>query len=265
MQGSILVVERDGDIRDLMVNGFRNAGYRVSCAKDFPEAEHCMREHRPDLALLDWSEGGPGLMYARQLRGDQRTADVSIIMLSARNSEHDTVAALESGADDYLAKPFSMRELLARAKAVLRRRAPQLADDVVELGGLRLNPAAQRATAGTRELELRKTEFNLLHYFMTHPQRIHSRRKLLDEVWGDDVFVEERTVDVHVRRLRRSLAPSHDGMIQTVRGVGYRFGVDSETARAPGLYSVFSDLSPLSSLPAQRAPEVTSERRVGIA
>lgn len=245
MQGSILVVERDRNTRALLRGVFRDAGYRVRCARDFLEADKRVREHRPNLALLDWADGAPGLMYARQLRSDQRTAEVSIIMLSARCSEHDTVAALECGADDCIGKPFSMRELLARAKAVLRRRAPLVADDRVECGEIRLDPAAQRADIGGRTLALRKIEFNLLHYFMTHPHRVHSRRKLLDKVWGDDVFVEERTVDVHVRRLRHSLGPRHDALIETVRGVGYRFG--SDAGAAIGLYPLVTDLAAPSS------------------
>jgi len=246
MQGSILVVERDQVTRRLVAGNFRNAGYRVSSTGDYAEADALVQEMRPDLAVLDWAQDAPGLTFARQLRRDQRTAEVSIIMLSSATTACDPVAALECGADDFVAKPFSMRELLARAKAVLRRRAPQLADVVVEAGGLSLDPASQRVTSEGRDIELRNTEYNLLHYFMTHPQRIHSRRKLLDEIWGDDVYVEERTVDVHVRRLRRALAPSYDNLVETVRGVGYRF-------RSIPSQSVASHASTVTELAAVRA------------
>src|SRR6266540_2162686 len=183
MGGSILVVEDEAAIRDLLAANLQRAGYRVMTAGDVPQAEALVRESRPDLVLLDWVLPGiPGLTFARRLRGDQRTKDISIVLLSARAEEQDKVTALESGADDYVTKPFSARELLARIKAVMRRRAPQLADDVVEIAGLRL-----------------------LHFFMTHPGRVFSRARLLDEVWGEHVFVEERTVDVHIRRLRQAL------------------------------------------------------------
>jgi two-component system phosphate regulon response regulator PhoB len=163
-------------------------------------------------------------------------------MLSARGDEQDKIAALESGADDYVTKPFSTRELLARIKAVMRRRTPQLADEVVEFGGLRLDPAARRASAGSRDLQLWATEFRILHFFMTHPGRIFGRARLLDEIWGDHVFVEERTVDVHIRRLRQALAPSgHETLIETVRGVGYR--LRTEPAPERPAHSSVTDLA----------------------
>ena len=251
MDGSILVVEHDAALRDLLAGNLGHAGYRVSCAKDVSQAEVLVREIRPDLALLDWMPGTPGLMFARQLRSDRRTAGVSIIVVSARSEEQDRVAALESAADDYVTKPFSMRELLARVKAVLRRRAPQLADEVVEIPRLRFDPAARSVRAAGREIELRKTEFRLLHFFMTHPHRTFSRRKLLDEVWGDHVFVEERTVDVHIRRLRHALAPTgHGALIETVRGIGYRFRTEPAPAPAPALYSTVTDWARLRGLSA---------------
>lgn len=251
MDGSILVVENDAALRDLLAGNLGHAGYRVSCAKDVSHAEAVVREVRPDLALLDWLPGTPGLTFARQLRSDQRTAGVSIIVVSARSEEQDRVAALESGADDYVTKPFFMRELLARVKAVLRRRAPQLADEVVEIPRLRFDPAAHSVRAGGREIELRKTEFRLLHFFMTHPHRTFSRRKLLDEVWGDHVFVEERTVDVHIRRLRHALAPTgHGALIETVRGIGYRFRTEPAPAPAPALHSTVIDWARLRGLSA---------------
>jgi len=179
----------------------------------------------PDLVLLDWMlPGPPGLSFARRLRTDQRTKDIPIIMLTARAQEQDTIAGLEGGADDYVTKPFSPKELLARIKAVMRRRAPQLTDDVVEIAGLRLDPATHRVSAAGTSIEVGPTEFRMLHFFMTHTERVYSRAQLLDEVWGDHVFVEERTVDVHIRRLRQALESSgHDALVETVRGTGYRF------------------------------------------
>jgi two-component system phosphate regulon response regulator PhoB len=168
--------------------------------------------------------GPPGLNFARQLRTDQRTKDIPIIMLTARAQEQDMIAGLEGGADDYVTKPFSPRELLARIKAVMRRRAPQLTDDIVEIAGLKLDPVAHRVSAAGANIVLGPTEFRMLHFFMTHTERVYSRAQLLDEVWGDHVFVEERTVDVHIRRLRQALeSTGHDGLVETVRGTGYRF------------------------------------------
>lgn len=244
MEGSVLVVDKDKQVRDLLAGNLRHAGYRVSCASNVPEAESLVRVSRPDVALLDWTPGNNGLTFARQLRSDPRTADISIIMVSERDEERDCVAALEVGADDYVTKPLSTRELMARVKAVLRRRTPQLTDDIIEIGGLRFDPAALRVTANGEEIELRQTEFRMLHFFMTHPHRTFSRRTLLDEVWGDHIFVEERTVDVHIRRLRRALAPSgHNGLIETVRGVGYRFKTDTRPAPTPTLHSAIADMA----------------------
>ncbi len=229
MDGSILVVENETYSRQLLAANLQNSGYKVRCAENLPEAEALVRERRPDLILLDWVLPGiPGLPFTRRIRSDQRTKDISIVLISERAEEQDKVAALEGGADDYVTKPYSGRELLARIKAVMRRRTPQLADDVVEIAGLQLDPAARRITAGDCEIDLWTTEFRLLHFFMTHVGRIFSRAKLLDEIWGHDAFVEERTVDVHIRRLRQGLAPSgHDKAIETVRGLGYRYRVDA--------------------------------------
>jgi two-component system phosphate regulon response regulator PhoB len=225
MGGSILVVEDEPAIQELIAVNLEHAGHQVLRAANVPEAEALVREVLPDLVLLDWMlPGPPGLNFARQLRSDQRTKDIPIIMLTARAQEQDTVAGLESGADDYVTKPFSPRELLARIKAVMRRRAPQLTDDIVELAGLRLDPIAHRVSAAGKDVAFGPTEFRMLHFFMTHPERVYSRTQLLDEVWGDHVFVEERTVDVHIRRLRQALEPTgHDRLVETVRGTGYRF------------------------------------------
>ena len=235
MGGSILVVEDEAAIRDLLAANLQRAGYRVMTAGDVPQAEALVRDSRPDLVLLDWVlPGVPGLTFARRLRNDQRTKDISIVLLTARAEEQDKVTALESGADDYVTKPFSARELLARIKAVMRRRAPQLADDVVEVAGLKIDPAAHAVSADGKPIDLWTTELRLLHYFMTHPGRVFSRARLLDEVWGEHVFVEERTVDVHIRRLRQALEPTgHKDLLETVRGVGYCFRRDLPVETPP--------------------------------
>jgi two-component system phosphate regulon response regulator PhoB len=238
MTGSMMIVHRETVGRDLVAGNFRAAGFEVGCAADIPAAESMACTFRPDLVLLEWAAGAPALAFARQLRSDRRTASAGIIVVSDRSEEQDRVAALECGADDYVTRPFSVRELLARARAVLRRRSPQLADAVVEVSGLRFDPGAMQVSAAGRAIELRKIEFQLLHFLITHPHRICSRRKLLDEVWGDHVYVEERTVDVHIRRLRRALAPSgHGGLIETVRGIGYRFRADPGPQPAPALHA----------------------------
>ncbi len=230
--GAILVVEDEPAIQELIAVNLEHAGHQVLRAANVPEAEALVREALPDLVLLDWMlPGPPGLNFARQLRADQRTKDIPIIMLTARAEERDTIEGLESGADDYVTKPFSPRELLARIKAVMRRRAPQLTDDIVEIAGLKLeiaglklDPVAHRVSAAGTNVDLGPTEFRMLHFLMTHPERVYSRAQLLDEVWGDHVFVEERTVDVHIRRLRQALEASRlDCLVETVRGTGYRF------------------------------------------
>ena len=225
MAGSILVVESEAAVRDMVATNLQSAGYRVSCAGDVPQAESLVRDIRPDLVLLDWGLPGiPGLTFARRLRSDARTRDISIVMISNRADEEDKIAGLEGGADDYVTKPFSCRELLARVKAVIRRRTPQLDDEVIDVAGIRLDPAAHTVSINGRDIDLWSTEFRLLQFLITHPGRVYTRARLLDDVWGDHVFVEERTVDVHIRRLRLALAPSgHDSRIETVRGIGYRF------------------------------------------
>jgi two-component system phosphate regulon response regulator PhoB len=222
---NILVVEDEPAIQELIAVNLEHAGYHVIRARDAEEAMRVVRHALPDLILIDWMlPGMSGVSLARQLRQSERTRQISMIMLTAREAESDKVLGLEAGADDYVTKPFSPKELVARLKAVLRRRAPQMTDEPVELGGLRLEPATRRVFGDRRPLELGPTEFRLLHYLMTHPERVHSRAQLLDQVWGDHVFIEERTVDVHIRRLRKTLEPSgHDRLIQTVRGSGYRF------------------------------------------
>lgn len=224
MPANILVVEDEPAIQELLALNLEHAGHHVLRAKDAEQANELVRHALPDLILLDWMlPGQSGVQFARSLRQGERTKQVPIIMLTARGQEHDKVAGLDSGADDYVTKPFSPRELLARINAVLRRRAPQLTDEPIEISGLRLDPVTHRVSAEGRNLELGPTEFRLMHFLMTHPERVHSRTQLLDQVWGDHVFVEERTVDVHIRRLRKALEPTtHDRLIETVRGSGYR-------------------------------------------
>ena len=220
---SVLVVEDEPAILELVAVNLEHAGFAPLRAASAEEAAQLLRQSLPDVALVDWMlPGQSGLALARRLRSDARTRELPIIFLTARSGENDKVAALEAGADDYLTKPFSPRELVARIRAVLRRRAPQLGEAPVEISGLRLDPGAHEVRGGNRPLELSPTEFRLLHFLMTHPNRAYSRSKLLDEVWGNDAVVEERTVDVHVRRLRQALAPSgHDALVETVRGSGY--------------------------------------------
>jgi two-component system phosphate regulon response regulator PhoB len=225
---TVLVVEDESAIAELIAINLRHAGHDVVLASSAEQAQHAIGGALPDLVLLDWMlPGESGLQLARRWRADARTRALPIIMLTARAQEADKVAGLDAGADDYLAKPFSPKELLARMRAVLRRKAPDALDEAVRLGPLQLDPAAHRllhaGEAGARELRLGPTEFRLLHFFMTHPQRVHTRAQLLDRVWGDHVFIEERTVDVHIKRLREGLALAGCArMIETVRGVGYR-------------------------------------------
>jgi two-component system phosphate regulon response regulator PhoB len=223
MPSSVLIVEDEQAILELIAVNLEHAGQIPWRARSVEEAQALINEALPDVVLLDWMlPGESGVAFARRLRADRRTKSIPIIMLTARAEERDKVSGLESGADDYITKPFSPKELVARIKAVLRRRAPELTDDATEISDLRLDPVAHRVTGGGRKIELGPTEFRLLHFFMTHPDRIYSRAQLLDEVWGDHVFVEERTVDVHIRRLRQALSDSgHDRLIETVRGSGY--------------------------------------------
>ena len=225
MSSTILVVEDEPAIQELIAVNLSFAGHKVLRAFDSDQAETLISAELPDLILLDWMlPGQSGLALARRLRHQERTRHVPIIMLTAKGAEQDKIDGLEAGADDYITKPFSPKELMARIKAVLRRRAPQLTDDLTEVAGLKLDPSAHRLSGNGQVLPIGPTEFRLLHFFMTHPERVFSRSQLLDQVWGDHVFVEERTVDVHIRRLRKALEPTeHDKHIETVRGTGYRF------------------------------------------
>ncbi len=229
MPANILLVEDEPAIQELIAFNLTQSGHHVLRASSAENAMTLVKNALPDLILLDWMlPGASGVEFAKKLRADDRTKGVPIIMLTARSEEQDKIIGLETGADDYITKPFSPRELQARIKAVLRRRAPQMTDDAVEVRGLRLDPVTHRVAAHGESIDLGPTEFRLLHFFMTHPERVHSRTQLLDQVWGDHVFVEERTVDVHIRRLRCALEPSeHDNLIQTVRGTGYRFSTQA--------------------------------------
>ncbi|HEX8986483.1 MAG TPA: phosphate regulon transcriptional regulator PhoB [Rhodocyclaceae bacterium] len=229
MSAKILVVEDEPAIQALISVNLRRAGHEVIAALDAESARRHVDEALPDLILLDWMlPGMSGLDLARRLRSEPRTRDVPIIMLTARGEEADKVQGLTVGADDYVTKPFSPKELLARIQAVLRRHRPHATEDTLEVGALRLDPVTHRVTAAGREVGLGPTEFRLLHFLMAHAERVHSRVQLLDQVWGDHVFVEERTVDVHIRRLRAALEDSgHDALIQTVRGSGYRLSAQT--------------------------------------
>ncbi|MCV2348612.1 phosphate regulon transcriptional regulator PhoB [Paucibacter sp. Y2R2-4] len=220
----VLVVEDESAIAELISINLRHAGFEVTLASSADQAQYEVDRVLPDLVVLDWMlPGQSGLALARQWRGASRTKELPIIMLTARAEETDKVSGLDAGADDYLTKPFSTNELLARIRAVLRRKAPEALDSLVEVGGLSLDPGTRRVSRDGSEVKLGPTEFRLLHFFMTHPERVHSRSQLLDRVWGDHVFIEERTVDVHVKRLREALERVQCArMIETVRGAGYR-------------------------------------------
>ncbi len=225
MQKHILIVDDEPAIRDMVAFALRKGDFEPVHAGDAREAQNAIADRVPDLILLDWMlPGTSGLELARRWRKDAMTRDVPIIMLTARGEEHDRVGGLDAGVDDYVVKPFSSRELLARIRAVMRRSRDDDEDGSIAVGGLRIDGAAHRVFAGTSPVSIGPTEYRLLHFFMTHPERVYSRTQLLDHVWGGSVYVEERTVDVHIRRLRKTLEPhSVETMVQTVRGSGYRF------------------------------------------
>ena len=235
MSAHVLVVEAEPAIQELIRFNLAQAGHCVRCVANAVAALATVEARLPDMVLMEWDlPGESGLSLIRRLRAHPRGRALPIIMVSARDSEHDKVLALEAGADDYITKPFGARELLARIHALLRRRVPQACADTVQLGGLRLDPHTHRVTAGARQLDLGRVEFRLLNFLMLNPERVHSRAQLLDQVWGSDVFLDERTVDTHVGRLRSALQPSgHQEHIETVRGSGYRFVWDAGlTARS---------------------------------
>jgi two-component system phosphate regulon response regulator PhoB len=221
---TVLVVDDEPDIREVIRFALEEAGFRVLEAGHADEARRLLAE-QPDLVLLDWMlPGRSGLELAAQLKQSPKTRSVPIIMVSARGEEEDRIRGLDTGADDYITKPFSPREMVARVNAVLRRSKPEGLVDEIEIGGLRMDNLSHRVSCDGKTIEIAPTEYRLLHFFMTHADRAFSRSQLLDQVWGSHVYVEERTVDVHVRRLRKALEKTgHEHLLQTVRGVGYRF------------------------------------------
>lgn len=235
MAVTILVVEDEPAIQELIAINLKRAGHMVLCADSAEHAKLMIDNVLPDLVLLDWMlPDTTGLEFARKLRREERTKTIPIIMLTARIQENDKISGLEAGADDYITKPFSPRELIARIKAVLRRRLPEMSDEIIELGGLKLDPTTHRVhvcgsdePSKPAEVALGPTEFRLLHFLMAYKERVHTRAQLLDRVWGDHVFIEDRTVDVHIRRLRKILeSVGKENLVQTVRGTGYRFSVE---------------------------------------
>lgn len=221
----ILVVEDESAIRDMLRFALERVEFRVALAGNAQEARLKMAEARPDLILLDWMMPGlSGVEFAKELKGASTTKDIPIIMVTARAEEEDKVRGLNIGADDYVSKPFSFPELIARIQAVLRRSMPGGEEERLSVAGLEVDAASQRVTARGEPVKLGPTEYRLLHFFVSHPERVYTREQVLDRVWGQNVYVEERTVDVHIRRLRKALEPhGYDAMIQTVRGTGYRF------------------------------------------
>ncbi|EMW3560397.1 phosphate regulon transcriptional regulatory protein PhoB [Proteus mirabilis] len=225
MARRILVVEDETAIREMICFVLEQNGFQPIEAEDYDTALSFLIDPYPDLILLDWMiPGGSGIQVIKQMKRENNTRDIPIIMLTAKGEEEDKVKGLETGADDYVIKPFSPKELVARVKAILRRLSPMSAEDVIEFNGLSLDPVSHRVTSQDKPIDMGPTEFKLLHFFMTHPERVYSREQLLNYVWGTNVYVEDRTVDVHIRRLRKAIEQDgHDRMIQTVRGTGYRF------------------------------------------
>ena len=225
MPRRILIVEDEAPIREMVSFVLAQNGFLPIEAEDYDNAVNLLIEPYPVLILLDWMlPGGSGIQFIKHLKRDAITREIPVMMLTARGEEEDRVRGLEVGADDYITKPFSPKELVARIKAVIRRISPMAVDDVIEMQGLSLDPSSHRVMTGSDPLDMGPTEFRLLHFFMTHPERVYSREQLLNNVWGTNVYVEDRTVDVHIRRLRKALETSgHDKMVQTVRGTGYRF------------------------------------------
>lgn len=225
MATKILVVEDESAVREMIHFVLEQSGYDVIGVESVDQAKAALADVPPDLILMDWMlPGTSGVEYTRELKQDTVTRDIPVIMLTARGEEDDKVRGLECGAEDYVTKPFSPKELVARIKVILRRVAPHATEEAVQAGDMRLDPVSYRVTMSDQPIELGPTEFKLLHFFMTHREKVYSRSRLLDKVWGTNVYIEERTVDVHIRRLRQALEPFEmDGLIQTVRGAGYRF------------------------------------------
>ncbi|MGC3874456.1 phosphate regulon transcriptional regulator PhoB [Halomonas sp. GXIMD04776] len=221
---TILIVDDEAAIREMIAVALEMADYRVLEANNAQEAHALIVDEQPDLLLLDWMmPGTSGIEFARRLKREEVTSELPIILLTAKSEEDNKILGLEAGADDYITKPFSPRELVARLRAVLRRTTPRGIEEALEVEGLLLDPVSHRVSSKGQALEIGPTEYRLLQFFMTHQERAYTRGQLLDQVWGGNVYVEERTVDVHIRRLRKALGESHQHLIQTVRGTGYRF------------------------------------------
>ena len=225
MSKRILFVEDEAAIREMVEHALSRAGFETRTVADAVQAERAIEQEQPDLVLLDWMlPGVSGLEFARKLRRGEFTRDIPVIMLTAKGEEGDRLSGFDAGADDYVVKPFSVKELMARIRAVLKRVTPAGDDNPIEIGSLRLDPVSHRVTAGGETIRTGPTEFRMLHFFMSHPERVFTRGQLLDRVWGSNVYIEERTVDVHIRRLRKTLAEhGFDRFVQTVHGTGYRF------------------------------------------
>lgn len=229
MSRRILVVEDEAPIREMLCFVLEQKGYEPIEAEDYDTALELLCEPYPDLILLDWMlPGGSGINLIKHLKRDEFTKKIPVVMLTARGEEEDKVRGLEVGADDYITKPFSPKELMARLKAVIRRVSPTSVEELIDVQGLKLDPVSHRVTANDKPLDMGPTEFKMLHFFMTHQERVYSREQLLNNVWGTNVYVEDRTVDVHIRRLRKALeTEGHDRLVQTVRGAGYRFSIQT--------------------------------------
>lgn len=225
MSRRILVVEDEAPIREMLCFVLEQKGYQAVEAEDYDTALNKLCEPYPDLVLLDWMlPGGSGINLIKHLKRDELTRNIPVVMLTARGEEEDKVKGLEVGADDYITKPFSPKELVARLKAVIRRVSPTALEDIIDVQGLKLDPVSHRVSVNDQAIDMGPTEFKMLHFFMTHQERVYSREQLLNNVWGTNVYVEDRTVDVHIRRLRKALeGAGHDKLVQTVRGAGYRF------------------------------------------
>lgn len=225
MSRRILVVEDEAPIREMLCFVLEQKGYQAVEAEDYDTALNKLCEPYPNLVLLDWMlPGGSGINLIKHLKRDELTRNIPVVMLTARGEEEDKVKGLEVGADDYITKPFSPKELVARLKAVIRRVSPTALEDIIDVQGLKLDPVSHRVSVNDQAIDMGPTEFKMLHFFMTHQERVYSREQLLNNVWGTNVYVEDRTVDVHIRRLRKALeGAGHDKLVQTVRGAGYRF------------------------------------------
>lgn len=223
----VLVVEDEAPIREMLCFVLEQKGFQVIEAEDYDSALSLICEPYPELILMDWMlPGGSGINLIKHLKRDELTRQIPVVMLTARGEEEDKVRGLEVGADDYMTKPFSPKELVARLKAVMRRVSPTSVEDVIDVQGLKLDPVSHRVSIHDKPVDMGPTEFKMLHFFMTHQERVFSREQLLNNIWGTNVYVEDRTVDVHIRRLRKALeAEGHDKLVQTVRGAGYRFSV----------------------------------------